>query len=222
MQARTRGYVDGFNLYKGRLESSRFKGLDLAALCDRLAGSRVDRVAYCTAHLVALPQDPGVVARQYTYLRALSGNPRVDVFLGKFKRRTPRMRKVPEPNCGCCLDSSDTPSCACCSGSTIQVVKFEEKGSDVQLAVQLVKDAFTGAFDRALVISNDSDLQPAVDVVMNVAGKEVIVVNPRTKGHALLGSARAYLSAGQLDSSQMPSQVRDSEGQLVNKPASWR
>lgn len=192
MRLKIRGYVDGFNLYKGALEGTAYKWLDLAALCDRLAGAQVDSVAYCTARLVALPGDPGAVTRQDAYLRALSGNPRIETFLGKFTRRTPRMYKVAEVNCVCCSRPPVLSPCACCSGNTIQVVKFEEKGSDVQLAVQLVRDSYEGNFDRAVVISNDSDLQPAIDVVRTIGGKEVIVVNPHKNGPSLTGTSRAF------------------------------
>lgn len=218
---RVRGYVDGFNLYKGALEGSTYKWLDLAALCDRLAGSRVDRVAFCTAPLVALPGDPGVVTRQQAYLRALSGNPRIDVFMGKFNKTTPRMRKIPAPGCECCSSVGVNPRCACCSGNTIQVQKFEEKGSDVQLAVQLVKDAYLDLFDLAVVISNDSDLQPAVDIVIGLPLKEVMVVNPRKKGRSLNGSSRNFLSRGLLHSSQMAPVVVDRDGRPVTKPTTW-
>jgi hypothetical protein len=218
---RVRAYVDGFNLYKGALQGSPHKWLDLAALSDRLAGTRVDRVAYCTAPLVALPGDPGVVVRQQMYLRALSGNPRVDIYRGKFSQTKPRMHKVAEPGCRCCDGSAGRSQCGCCSGRTITVVKFEEKGSDVQLAVQLVKDAYLGLFDLALVISNDSDLQPAVDVVLGLPNKNVMVVNPRKKGQSLHGSSRNYLSGGLLASSQMPVTVIDGAGLSVTKPSTW-
>jgi hypothetical protein len=111
--------------------------------------------------------------------------------------------------------------CTCCSGKTIQVVKYEEKGSDVQLAVQLVKDAHLDLFDMAVVISNDSDLQPAVDIVLALPRKRVMIVNPRKKGRSLQGSDRNYLSGGLLESSQMPSAVIDAEGLHVTKPSRW-
>ncbi len=41
---------------------------------------------------------------------------------------------------------------------TVEVVKTEEKGSDVNLATYLLLDAFRRRCDSAVVISNDSDL----------------------------------------------------------------
>ena len=54
----------------------------------------------------------------------------------------------------------------------------EEKGSDVNLAVSLVHDAHLGRFDRAAVISNDSDLEEALRVVKDECGKEVYLLSP--------------------------------------------
>lgn len=220
-QHTVRGYVDGFNLYKGALANSPHKWLDLAALCDRLAGERVDRVAYCTAPLVDLPGDPSTANRQQIYLRALEGNPRIDVFMGKFSRRTPRLHRISDPRCECCTGSMARRKCACCAGRTIQVIKFEEKGSDVQLAVQLVKDASFNLYETAIVISNDSDLQPAIDAVERHMDKRVVVVSPHKAGRSLRGSMRRFLSNGLLASSQMPKTVLDTQGFQVTKPSTW-
>jgi hypothetical protein len=40
----------------------------------------------------------------------------------------------------------------------VQVIKTEEKGSDVNLATHLLHDAHMGRFEVAVVLSNDSDL----------------------------------------------------------------
>ena len=43
-----------------------------------------------------------------------------------------------------------------------EILDTEEKGSDVNLAVHLVNDAWHGRFDCAVVVSNDSDLAEAM------------------------------------------------------------
>ena len=40
-----------------------------------------------------------------------------------------------------------------------------EKGGDVGLAVQLVRDAFVGEFDAAILVTADQDFAPAVNIV---------------------------------------------------------
>jgi hypothetical protein len=52
----------------------------------------------------------------------------------------------------------------------------EEKGTDVNVGVDLVRDALTGQMDSALVVCNDSDLPRAADIA--ILHVEVVVSNP--------------------------------------------
>ena len=51
--------------------------------------------------------------------------------------------------------------------------KSREKGIDVQLAVDLLIDAFDNKYDTAVIISSDTDMVPAINVVRNRLGKKV-------------------------------------------------
>jgi uncharacterized LabA/DUF88 family protein len=44
----------------------------------------------------------------------------------------------------------------------VQVYDFNEKKTDVNLASDLLAGAWTGAFDQAVICSNDTDLEPAL------------------------------------------------------------
>jgi hypothetical protein len=61
---------------------------------------------------------------------------------------------------------------------TVEVIKTEEKGSDVNLATFLLLDAFKRDCNVAVVISNDSDLKLPIEVAQNELGIRVGVVNP--------------------------------------------
>ncbi len=50
-----------------------------------------------------------------------------------------------------------------------------EKGGDVGLAVQLVRDAFLGKFDRAILVTADQDFSPAVNIVLGEARKPLAI-----------------------------------------------
>jgi uncharacterized LabA/DUF88 family protein len=43
-----------------------------------------------------------------------------------------------------------------------------EKGIDVKLAVDLIRDAMAGTYDALVVFSSDTDLQPAVDLAAEI------------------------------------------------------
>lgn len=180
----------------------------------------VDQILYCTARVTPRENDPGANVRQDAYLRALATLPRVRILEGKFNVTTPRMLRVKLQTCDCCQGVRAT--CACCYSNTVTVVKTEEKGSDVNLAVQLVRDGFLGNYETALVVSNDSDIQPAVDIVRDELRKTVIVADPRNKKYpALLGDQRRQVRPGAIHVAQFADAVIDPAGRTITKPMSW-
>lgn len=217
---RARVYVDGFNLYYGALKGTSFKWLDLEAWCERLLpGYTVDQILYCTARVKSAPANPAVAVRQQAYLRALATLPKVTVLEGMFKVNKTRAPRRPEPRCACC--STLPPGCSCCAAGTIPIIKTEEKGSDVNLAVTMVRDGFKDLYDTAVVVSEDSDLQGAVDIVRRDLTKQVIIVTPRNRTHPpLVGDARRRVRDAGLAASQLPSALTDAHG-VVHRPSTW-
>ena len=59
-----------------------------------------------------------------------------------------------------------------------RVRKTEEKGSDVNLGVHLVRDAFKGYFDTAAVLTNDTDLCEPLRIVTQELNLPVILLSP--------------------------------------------
>jgi uncharacterized LabA/DUF88 family protein len=55
----------------------------------------------------------------------------------------------------------------------VWVDKTEEKGSDVNLASHLLRDAYTKRFEVAVLITNDSDLAEPVRIVAQEIGLPV-------------------------------------------------
>lgn len=214
-------YVDGYNLYYG-IRDTGLKWLDLVALGRRLMPSAdIERVVYCTARVTASDKDPSIATRQDTYLRALRTlDPAVEVIEGHFKIREVLGSRVPARGCSCCGMDLDE-KCGCCAAERAKVRKPEEKGSDVNLAVSLVADAFRDRFDLALIVSNDSDLQLAVDVVRET-GRQVYVCDPRSRQYpSLHGDARRTIRRAALESCQLPIEIRDHEDRVISKPDAW-
>lgn len=146
--------------------------------------------------------------------------PTVKIYEGKFSIKEVRMWRRPEIGCKCC--EKQIPPWKCCAGNTVPVIKREEKGSDVQLAIQLLHDGFKGEYDVALVVSNDSDIQPAVDLVRGEMGRKVIVADPRNSPYpSLKGDERRDVRAHVLNNCQLPLTLRDRNGNSITRPASW-
>lgn len=163
-------------------------------------------VRYFTARMRGTPGDPGAPLRQQVYLRALRTFPNLTIHWGHFLISEPYMPvKNPPPR-------------------FIQVIKTEEKGSDVNLATHLLTDGFLDSYDLALVVSNDSDLCPPLEMVRNQLHKQAGVANPHpgtpSKSLKKLASFYKPVRAGLLAASQFPESMVDAAGQFT-RPAGW-
>jgi len=163
---KTNVYIDGFNLYYGCLKGTPHRWLDLAAFCQTSfppPRNQINRIRYFTAHVNARPNNPQQRVRQQTYLRALRTIPHLTIHLGSYLEKPTRMPLHPPPAAG---------------PKTVQVMKSEEKGSDVNLACYLLVDAFDDDYEAAVVVSNDSDLAEPIRLVRQKFGKKVLVPHP--------------------------------------------
>jgi hypothetical protein len=140
----TYAYIDGFNLYYRALKGTPYKWLDLLKMCARVAAEYpVDKIKYFTARVSGRKSDPDKPNRQQMYLRALRTIPNLEIIYGKFLSRDAFMAlSVPVPGLP----------------NIVQVIKTDEKGSDVNLATELLIDGYSEFYDVALVVTNDSDL----------------------------------------------------------------
>lgn len=60
----------------------------------------------------------------------------------------------------------------------VEILKVEEKGSDVNLAATLVNDSWKNLFDCAVIISNDGDLAEALRIVSQEQHKQITLLTP--------------------------------------------
>ncbi len=210
-------YVDGFNLYYGACRRANAKWLDLGALCSRLLpNDEVCEIAYCTANVKKDPDNPGNQDRQRIYRRALRTIPSLEIYLGRFIRKQVR---------GGLLEPPPPPA-------TGLVETFEEKGTDVNIAARLLKDAYEGRFESAVLISNDGDLKMPVQIIRDHLGLPMTVINPmidpqKSRSAALspnplpTNASFIQMRAVDVQSCQFPDEVRSPKGALLLKPPSW-
>ncbi|MBM2829447.1 MAG: hypothetical protein HW411_237 [Gammaproteobacteria bacterium] len=160
---RTIVYIDGFNFYYGAVRGTPWKWLDPVTLSRKILGSqnKLVKMKYFTARVQSSPNDPGVNIRQDTYLRALQAHsPLIELHFGHFLRHRISMEHCNPP----------PPS--------VEVWKNEEKGSDVNLALHLLNDAWLDTYDCAMIVSNDSDLAESLRLVKNQHKKLIGLVTP--------------------------------------------
>lgn len=197
-------YIDGFNLYYG-LKSKRWQRyywLNLQTLMTNILkpDQQLAHIKYFTARVKGPPDK---VARQATFLDALSTLSDFSIFYGQYYLTNRTCR-----NCGY---KDSVPS---------------EKMSDVNISVQMLSDAFRDRFDTAFLVSADSDLTgPVKAILQEFPAKRVVVVFPPARHSvALTKVASAYLTLGRanLDRSTFPPQVRRNDGFILHQPPSWR
>lgn len=204
-------YVDGFNLYNRCLKDTPYKWLDIRALIHALSftSGQLVLIRYFTAHLSNRPSDPGISQRQQTYLRALRTLPELTIHLGQFKPREVK---------GALIDERTRRP-----GRVVTVQKFEEKGSDVNIASYMLADGFMGVYDSPILISNDSDLSAPIQLIREKIGKPVGLVSPEKYHMTELAKYASYkrkIRSEHLAASQFPPVLVDQHG-TFKKPPSW-
>lgn len=216
-------YIDGFNLYYGALrDNPDLKWLNIRRWCENiLPGYEVAKIGYFTAKVVGRVEDPDAPTRQDHYFKALRTLSGLDLTFGKFKVRRKRLKRVENDRCDCCATHDDTqvPQCKCCRKVTVEVEKTEEKGSDVNLALSIVKDSFTSNIDSILIVSGDADLAMAARIAKE-QGIEVIIADPGGQ-NALRGDRRITVRESAMRACQFPDEVMMGDGTTVNRPDAW-
>jgi uncharacterized LabA/DUF88 family protein len=100
-----------------------------------------------------------------------------------------------------------------------------EKMTDVNIAVELMQDAFQDRVDTALLISADSDLVgPVVAVQKLFPTKRVVVACPPGRSSVnLCRAAAAHFRIGRasIAKSLFPETVLTASGFALKRPASW-
>lgn len=210
-------YVDGFNLYYGLLRKTPNRWLDVNRLCQlMLPKNTITKIKYFTAKVSARPDDPDQPTRQQTYLRALATLPNVEIYFGHFLTH-PIWAPLHVPDAAQQIHANR-------NSIYVRIIKTEEKGSDVNIASHLLRDAITDQFEVAVVISNDSDLLTPIKMVQNEFGKPVGILNPQSKNPSRVLARDAdffkKIRYGVVRSSQFPAELEDSVGRF-RKPASW-
>lgn len=203
----TNVYIDGFNFYYGAVKGTSYKWLDFSALCRiLLPRHQIKRIYYFTALVEARPSDPEKRLRQETYLRALRTIPNMKVIFGSFLTH---VKNMPRAN----------------GQGFVDVINTQEKGSDVNLAAQMLLDGFKNDYECAVVVSNDSDLLRPIQMTIRELGKTVGVLAPTQNKHPSRSlSANAtfikHIRPHVLAASQFPPTLTDKRG-AFNKPHNW-
>lgn len=218
MSPRVGFFVDGFNLYHsvaqwaGESGDPSVKWLDLMELargCLHEVGqsSELSSLHYFTAlpeHLFAT--DPGRLRRHRAYVRALTAHGRVRpiIVYGRIAQQQVRIRRGEE---------------------IIEGRIWREKGTDVALAMALLREASRGTLDEVVIISGDADYLPAVRVLREMCpriGLRFAFPRGRTSKELLCEAPRSFtLTSAAYQSHRLPLSIRLPSGKMLHCPAEW-
>jgi uncharacterized LabA/DUF88 family protein len=137
-------FIDGFNLYHvldNHREYHQYKWLDFSKLAS-LFIKRDEQIVGINYFTALATWNPGKVERHKIFITALRSRS-IKVIYGQFQKVTKRCR-------GTCGEKYET---------------HEEKKTDVNIAIDILKSAVLDEYDTAMIISADSDLIPVVEAV---------------------------------------------------------
>ncbi|WP_424946518.1 NYN domain-containing protein [Candidatus Spongiihabitans sp.] len=189
-------YIDGFNLYYGirSIGKASLKWLDVEKLAQSFLrhNSHLEQVKYFTAMIKGIGDE---IPRQKLYLQALEHHcNNLIIIKGHFLSKGEICRKCNHYN------------------ST-----FEEKKTDVNIACEMLSDAYENRFDVAFLVSGDSDLVPAVEKVIAI-GKIVIVASPPQRRNSKLNQVATNsfdIDPNRLKKCLLPAEIPVKKGKIV-------
>lgn len=208
MSSRAIFYSDGFNLYHAieSLRQPHLKWFSLKALAElaiRQKTERVERVVFFSAtpsHLAA--RFPDKIKRHNTYVRALEATG-VECVLGQFKTRKTRCRQ-------CGHNWTDA----------------EEKETDVHIGARLIRDAYQDNFDVIYLITNDTDLVPAIKMFKaDFPDKEIVGLTAPGRRYAgeldAVIDRKQKITAKLLRRCLLPETLTHPDGRVVRRPTPY-
>jgi uncharacterized LabA/DUF88 family protein len=194
-------YIDGFNLYHSinDLSINYLKWLNLWSLSEKLI--RENEILVAVKYFTAYAKWRETSYRRHQRYVAALEEVGVEPIIGRFKEKSVRCQAK------------------CRQGFTTH----EEKETDVNIGVHLMADALQNNFDRALVISADTDITAAVRLARDRSvGKLIDVIAPpgRMSRNREIGPL-FEISKGKLKKSLLPSIIKRENGLDIIRPRKY-
>ena len=205
---RVNAYIDGFNFYhtlasRERPELNKYKWLDYKKLVKMFLhpSDKLGEIYYFTA----IPYwNQQKVTRHCRFAAALQ-SVGVKMVEGRFQEVT--------KDCRSCNNEYTT---------------HEEKRTDVNIAVTLIRHAIEDSYDKALIFSADSDLIPAIECVNTLrSDKRIEVVIPIHANATQIKDAAfraSQVNEKHLRDAQFPNTIEwlhRGKTNIISKPIEW-
>jgi uncharacterized LabA/DUF88 family protein len=177
-----------------------FKWLNIRDLSESLLklGKEIVGIKYFTSRV---SNNPDKQKRQSTYIEALE-TVGIKIYYGHYQR--------------------DAIECRRCNNVW---ANYNEKMTDVNIATQMLVDAYQDNYDMAMLISGDSDLVPPIKAIHDLfKQKRVFVAFPPKRYNnsvALVAKGSMTIGRKKLMDHQFPPEVIKPDGFVLVKPVDW-
>lgn len=197
-------FVDGFNLYHAldaRAGYKKYKWINLWKLCSCFVTTK-DTLVGVEYFTTLATWNREKAERHKIFIRAQEAQG-VSVIYGEFKRK--------DRKCRICNQTYQS---------------FEEKQTDVNIALRLFQLAVQDRYDKAIIVSGDTDLIPAVKAVRSTFPSKqtgiVIPIGRASEDFKKQADFHYKMKEKHLQSSRFEDNVTLRDGTILSCPLSWR
>lgn len=195
-------YIDGFNFYYGLKNNNwkKYYWLDIVKFYELFMkeNQSLNKVIYCTAKISRSDQRK----RQKALFDVNDLNPKFELIYGKFLEKEVGYG----PN---------------------RFKTFEEKQTDVNLAINLIRNIINDTCDTSIIVSADSDIIPAIELAKEIKPDHKIYCHFPPKRHSvdLQNKCDGVINLERYETRFkkciLDEEVKINEAISIKKPTSW-
>lgn len=197
--------MDGFNFYYGLKAKGwkKFYWLDVVNFFESMLNANQELVE--VSYFSARPHNPIAARKQDLFFNANKRNSKFHLILGKYLKKDLKC-----PNCGGVIHT------------------FEEKETDVRVATQIINDVYKNRCDITIIVSADSDMVPAVELIRDIAPvHKIFVYFPPLKHSITLSNSCDMVRKlseykARFNQAVLPEEVTFPSGYVAKRPDNWK
>jgi uncharacterized LabA/DUF88 family protein len=202
-------YVDGFNFYYGLKSMAtkdkkwkKFYWLNVVAFFQKMMTDKQELIE--VNYFSARPHDMPASKRQDLFFSANKLNPKFHLILGKYLKKEIICKK-----CGNLIHS------------------YEEKETDVRIATQMINNVQKEQCDITIIVSADSDIIPAVELIRDInPAHKIYVYFPPLRYSLNLSNAcdterKLSIYKARFNQSMLPDEITLPNGTVIGRPSNW-
>lgn len=196
-------YIDGYNFYRGLRDKNwkNYYWLDMVKFCSLFLKPHQELTE--VNYFSAIPKGKAKQDRFDSFLTANKQNPKFALHLGKFMEKT-------------------------ITFGTRTIKTYEEKQTDVHIAVKMIRDVVLDKCDTSILVSADSDLTPPIDFLREYKPKHRIYVYfpPNRFSYDLKQKANSFIHLQnhqqKFVNAVLPDSIQLPNGHSITRPDKWQ